>query len=159
MDHVNSFVIDWSIRFLENKDSIKGHIVNIEKNKGEFDYIINYNDRKKYFIVKLNLDEGIFKILKNDIFIGIFALNNPSNLSFIVSNWKQLIEFKFLNIYFVNPFSSSDKVWTINPYIHDKVCEKTALEDGLKAMAEMVNPLGLEELSNKIKLLKGESDR
>ena len=100
MDDVNSFVIDWSIRFFENKDSIKGEIVNIEKTQNDFNYIINYKDSKKYFIVKLNLDEDIFKIIKNDIYIGVFVLNNPSNLSFIVSNWKQLIEFKFLNIYF-----------------------------------------------------------
>ena len=74
MDHVNSFVIDWSIRFLENKDSIKGYIVNIEKNKDKFDYIINYNDRKKYFIIKLNLDEEIFKIIKMIFILGFLPL-------------------------------------------------------------------------------------
>ena len=74
MDNVNSFVIDWSIRFLENKDSIKGYIVNIEKNKDKFDYIINYNDRKKYFIIKLNLDEEIFKIIKMIFILGFLPL-------------------------------------------------------------------------------------
>ena len=64
---------------------------------------------------------------------------------------------KFLNIYFVNPFSSSDKIWTINLPIHDKVCDKAPLELGLRAMAEMVVPIRIEELNNKIKLLKEES--
>jgi len=172
MGNVNSFVVDWSIRFLENKDAIKGEIDNIEKNtrkptdgsepvsgttsggKDGFDFIINYKDKTKYFIVSLTLDNSIFSKLKNDGYNGIFTLNNSTNIRFIVSNWKQLVEFKFLNIYFINPFSDSDKVWVICPYIHDKVCDKTSLEAGLESMSETVNPIGSEELNNKIKLLR-----
>ena len=154
MDNVNCFIVDWSIRFLENKDSVKGEIVNIEKYKEGFDFIINYKDKTKYFIVSLTLEGDIINRIKNDSYYGIFTLNNSTNIRFIVSNWKQLVEFRFLNIYFVNPFSDSDKVWVICPYIHDKICDRTSLESGLKSMAEMVNPLGLEELNNKIKLLR-----
>ncbi|MCH8003502.1 MAG: hypothetical protein IH934_02630 [Nanoarchaeota archaeon] len=154
MNNVNSFIVDWSIRFLENKDSVKGEIVNIEKYKEGFDFIINYKDKTKYFIVSLTLEGDIINRIKNDSYYGIFTLNNSTNIRFIVSNWKQLVEFRFLNIYFVNPFSDSDKVWVICPYIHDKICDRTSLESGLKSMAEMVNPLGLEELNNKIKLLR-----
>ena len=89
MDNVNSFIVGWSIRFLENKDTIKREIVSIEKSKKGFDFIINYEDRTKYFIVKLTLDEGIFNILKNSN--GIFTLNNSTNIRFILSNWKQLV--------------------------------------------------------------------
>ena len=92
--------------------------------------------------------------LKNDGYNGIFTLNNASNINFVVTNWKQLVGFRFLNIYFVNPFSDSDKVWVICPYIHDKICDKSSLEAGLKSMSEMVNPIGSEELNNKIKLLR-----
>ena len=154
MGNVNSFIVDWSIRFLENKDAIKGEIDNIERNKNGFDFIINYKDKTKYFIVSLTLEGDIINRIKNDSYYGIFTLNNSINIRFIVSNWKQLVEFRFLNIYFVNPFSDSDKVWVICPYIHDKICDRTSLESGLKSMAEMVNPIGLEELNNKIKLLR-----
>lgn len=172
MNNVNSFIVDWSIRFLENKDTIKGEIVNIEKDarkltdgsepvsgtasggKEGFDFIINYKDKIKYFIVSLTLESNIINRIKNGSYYGIFTLNNSTNIRFIVSNWKQLVEFRFLNIYFVNPFSDSDKVWLICPYIHDKICDRTSLESGLKSMAEMVNPIGLEELNNKIKLLR-----
>ena len=74
-----------------------------------------------------------------------------------MSNWKRLVDLKFLNIYFVNPFSGSEKVWIINPYIHDRICDKSSLELGIESMAEMVEIIGLEELNNKIKLLKEES--
>jgi len=47
-------------------------------------------------------------------------------------------------------------VWTINPYIHDRVCDKASLELGLRFMAEMVNPIGMDELNNKVKSLRKE---
>jgi len=154
MDNINSFIVDWAVRFFENNDTIKGEIIKIEKDKVGFDFIINYKDKIKYFIVSLTLDDSFLNKIKKEGYYGIFTLNNTINMSFVVSNWKRLVDFKFLNIYFVNPFSDSDKVWTICPYIHDKICDKTSLESGLKSLAEMVNPLGIEELSNRIKLLR-----
>lgn len=154
MDDVNSLLIDWSIRFLENKDATKGDIVKIEKNFDGFDFIIHYKDKIKYFILSLTLGDIIFNTLKNDRHCGIFTLNNAANISFVISNWKQLVGYRFLNIYFVNPFSNLDRVWAICPNIHDKVCDKDSLKKGLKSMSEMVAPLGLEELNNKIKLLR-----
>ena len=56
-----------------------------------------------------------------------------------------------------NVNSFSDKAWIISPYIHDKICDKAALEVGLKSMAEMVEIIGLEELNKKVKLLRGVS--
>lgn len=157
MDNVDSFLTDWSIRFLKNKDSIKRDIVNIGKGKNGFDFTINYKDKIKYFIIAPVFDNSIFNILKNEKYLGIIALNNPANIRFVINEWKKLVDFEFLNIYFINPFSSSDKVWTISPNIHDKICDKTSLELGLKSMAEMVEIISLEELSNKIKSLKEES--
>jgi len=152
MENVNSYLANWSIRFLENKDTIKREIVKIDKNSDGFDFVIQYKDKTKYFIVKINLNKDIFSQL-NDNSVSVIALNNNANIRFVVSEWKKLVEFKFLNIYFVNPFSVSDKVWIIYPYIHDKICDKESLELGLKSIAEMVNQIGLEELKNKIKLL------
>ena len=157
MNNVNSFLADWSIRFLKNKDSIKKEIVDIEKNKNGFDFTINYKDKTKYFIIRPILQNDMFDKIKWEEYFGIITLNNFVNIRFVVSNWKKIVDFKFLNIYFANPFSSSDKIWTINPYTHDKVCDKASLELGLRAMAEMVAPIGIEELNNKIKLLKEES--
>mgnify|MGYP000014626821 CR=1 FL=1 len=157
MNDANSFLVDWSIRFFENKDSIKNEIVNIERNKDVFDFTINYKDKINYFIIVLSLENNIFDSLKTDNYYGIITLNNPVNIRFVINEWKKLADFKFLSIYFVNPFSGSEKVWTINPNIHDKVCDIASLELGLRTMAEMVAPIGIEELNNKIKLLKEES--
>jgi hypothetical protein len=157
MDKVNSYLADWSIKFLENKDAIRKEIIKIEKNISGFDFVIHYKDKVKYFVVSPILGNDIVNKIKADGYFGIITLNNMANIKFVVSNWEKLAGFKFLNAYFVNPFSSPDKMWAINPYIHDKVCDRSSLELGLKSLAEMVAPLGVEELNNKIKLLKEES--
>ena len=110
MNDYNSFLVDWSIGFLENKDTIRREIVSIEKNKEGWDFAVNYKDKTKYFIIVPTLENNIFDILKNENYFGIITLNNPANIRFVVSNWKKLADLKFLNIYFVNPFSSSDKI-------------------------------------------------
>jgi len=106
MNNVNFFLIDWSIRFLENKDSIKKDIIKIEKSKKDFDFIVYYKDKVRYFIIVSMLDNNIFNRIKSNDNVGIITLNNMANIRFVVSNWKELIEFKFLNIFFINPFSS-----------------------------------------------------
>ena len=155
MVDVNSFLTDWCIRFLQNRDSIRKEIISIEKTQQNA-FTIHYKDKAKYFFIATILNNDVFNNLKMDSFIGIFTLNNPSNIRFIVTEWKKLIEFKFLSIFFINPFSPAEKAWAISPYIHDRICDKSSLELGLKSMAEMVAPLGIEELSNKIRLLKEE---
>lgn len=192
MDNTDSFLVDWSIRFLENKDVIRKEIINIEKDKCNF--TIHYKDKIGRFFVEPVLGDDIFNILKNpkgifgilrktsgfsgkpeirkseflsspkiakrfsseiknEDYIGFITLNNMANIKFVVSNWDKLIKFKFLSIYFINPFSTSDKVWIIRPYIHDRICDKASLELGLRSMAEMVNTINVEEISKKIKLL------
>src|SRR3989338_6459670 len=155
MVNIDSFLIDWCIRVLQNKDSIRKEIINIEKTRQDA-FAIHYKDKVKYFFIAPIINNDVFNNLKTDSFIGIFALNNPSNIRFIVTEWKKLIEFKFLNIFFINPFSAADKVWAISPCIHDRICDKSSLELGLSSMAEMVASLGIEELNNKIRILKEE---
>ena len=155
MDNISSFLVDWCIRFLQNKDSIMNEIISIEKTQQNA-FTIHYKDKVKYFFIAPIINNDAFNNLKMDGLIGIFTLNNPSNIRFIVTEWKNLIEFKFLSICFINPFSAADKIWGISPYIHDRICDKSSLELGLKSMAEMVAPLGIEELNNKVRMLKEE---
>ena len=159
MQDVNSFLADWIIKYLDNKDAIKKDIIKIEKNKEGFDFIVHYKDKLKYFIVKKSLDGVIFNKIKEREFFVIVTLNNISNMSFVVNNWEKFVDFKFLSIYFINPFSNLDKVWVINPYIHDKVCDKNSLYQGLKSMSDMVESIDERELQQKIKLKRKEPAR
>ena len=153
MNGINSFLTDWGIRFLENKDSIRKEIAGIDKNCDGFDFIINCKDKAKCFIVMPLLEDDIFTRLKEDGYFGIITLNNPANIRFVVSHWDKLAGFKFLSIYFVNPFSESDKAWAIIPYVHDKICDRASLDLGLKSMADMVMFTGIEEINKRIKFV------
>ncbi len=124
MDNADSFLIDWCIRFLQNKDSIRKEILNIEKTRQNA-FEVHCKDKVKPFFIAQILNHEVLNNLKTDSFIGIFTLNNPLNIRFIVTEWKKLAEFRFLSIFFINPFSSTEKVWAINPYIHDKICDKS----------------------------------
>ena len=158
MHDVNSFLIEWAIRFLENRDVVRKNILSVKKKSDGFDFIINYKDATKYFIVNKILEIDLLKTLKKDDNVGIFTLNNKENIGFIVNRWGEFSEMKFLSVYFINPFSNLDKVWILRPYIHDKICDKSSLELGLKSMSEMVELIGSFELEQKIKSKKEESD-
>ncbi|HJN56604.1 MAG: hypothetical protein QF436_00050 [Candidatus Woesearchaeota archaeon] len=159
MADVNSYLVGWSIRFLENKDHIKKEIVKVKKNSEGFDFAVHYKDKVKYFIVGTVLKSDLFGKIKNELNISLITLNNISNIKFVIDNWKKLSDFKLLSIYFINPFSNSDKVWVICPYIHNMVCDNIALELGLKSMGEMVVAIDVDGLNKKIKMLKEESDQ
>ena len=58
----NAFLIDWAIRFLENRDMIIKEIVSIEKSRESF--VVKYKDREKNFIVNLIItgkEDGLLK--------------------------------------------------------------------------------------------------
>ena len=158
MHDVNSYLIDWAIRFLENRDVIRKNILSVKKKSDGFDFIVHYKDNIKYFIVSQILEINLFKRIKKEDNTGIFTLNNKDNIRFVVNKWRELSGMQFLSIYFINPFSNLDKVWIIQPYVHDNVCDKSSLELGLKSMSEMVETIGGFELEQKIKLKKEESD-
>ena len=153
MDSTHSFMVEWTENFLKNKDILTKKIVSIERNKGGFDLFIKYKDREQYVsvVVELkNLDSIINKINNNSYFT-IVALNSKENFEALLKNWKRLVDFKFLSIMLVNPFSGLDKKWIIFPYTHHKICDESSLELGLKSMFETVEQIGESQLIAKIK--------
>ncbi|MAE43078.1 hypothetical protein CMO93_04855 [Candidatus Woesearchaeota archaeon] len=154
MQDVNSFLVEWNIRFLENRDVVRKSILSVKKKSEGFDFIVHYKDNIKYFIVSPILEINLFNILKKEDNAGIFTLNNKENIRFVASKWEDFAGMQFLSIYFINPFSNLDKVWILQPYVHDKICDKSSLEFGLKSMSEMVESIGNFELEQKIKLKK-----
>ena len=153
----HDFLIDWTINFIKNKDIIAKKIVQIENGKDGFDLYVKYKDREQYFIIDpkiVNIDDIIKKMnniaQSNIVHFSIVVLNSKENLNIILKNWNKMIDFKFLNIIFANPFSELDKKWIISPHIHNKICDASSLENGLKSMFEMVEPIEEEQLIAKL---------
>jgi len=150
MDKMNSFLVEWAVNYVRNRDLLTKSIESVEKNKEGF--LVNFKDRKQFFIVEPfieDIDEVIKKINEEEHF-SLVVFNTKENFEAIVGGWNRLIEFKKLSIYFVNPFSQLDKKWIIFPYTHHKVGSESSLEVGLGTMFETVESISKEELSKRL---------
>ena len=149
---IHSFLVEWTINFIKNKDIVAKKIEQIENGKDGFDLYIKYKDREHYYIIVPNLvDIDSITQRINDIFhFTIVTLNSKESFDALLKNWNKLINFKFLSIIFVNPFSEIDKKWIIFPYTHNKISDESSLKIGLKSMFEMVEPIEEQQLIAKI---------
>lgn len=112
MDKFNSYLTEWVIHYTKNKDLLIRNIKFIEENREDFNLIVNFKDRKQYYIVRAfieNINE-ILEMLNNEDDFGLVVFNTKDNFKIIISNWDNLAKFKKLSIFFVNPFSKLDKL-------------------------------------------------
>ena len=151
-DKSHSFLVDWTVNFIKNKDIISKKIEKIENGKDGFDLYVRYKDREQYFIIAANIADidAIIQKLNSNSYFSIVTLNSKENFDIVIKNWNRLIGFKFLNIIFVNPFSGMDKKWIVFPHTHHKVCDVSSLKNGLRAMFEVVEPIEEQQLVAKI---------
>lgn len=151
-DKLYSFLVEWAMQFIKNKDLISKKIEKIENGKDGFDIYVKYRDREQYFIIAPSIADIdlIIERLNNNFYFSIVTLNSRGNFEIILKNWNKLVNFKFLNIIFVNPFSELDKRWVVFPHTHHKICDESSLENGLRAMFEMVEPIEEQQLIAKI---------
>lgn len=148
----SSFLAEWTINFIKNKDIISKKIENIENGRNGFDIHVKYRDREQYFVIAPSLSniDSIIQKIDNHAHYTIVTLNSKENFDAMLKNWAKLVNFKFLSIIFANPFSELDKKWIIFPFTHHKVCDESSLENGLKSMFDMVEPIEEEQLLVKI---------
>lgn len=153
MNKIYSYLLDWTINLIKNQDILTKKINEIKRNENDFDFSVEYkDDNETFFIVKpsiKHIDEVLEKVNK-DLHFRIITPNNKGNLDIIINNWKKLIEYKFLSVYFINPFSQLDKKWVIYPYTHHKICDDSSLKLGLKSMFDMVEQINEEQLKAKL---------
>ena len=147
-----SFLLDWTISFVKNKDIMSKKIEKIENEKDGFDLYVKYNDKEQYLIIVPVIKDidSVMQRLGNNAYFSIVTLNSKENLGIILKSWNKLISFKFLSIIFVNPFSELDKKWIVFPYTHNKISDESSLESGLKSMFEMVEPIEEQQLAARI---------
>lgn len=132
-------LLDWITIFIQSKDAYVGDLVNIKK-ATEFDLIAIYNNKEENIIVLpqiKNFDE-FYEKLKKDVMIIIVVPNTKENFEIILENWKRLIDFDKLTIYFVNPDSQTETKWVIKPHMHNKISDDRSLKTGLETMFKSV---------------------
>lgn len=153
MDKIHDLLVEWTINYAKNRDVIDKNIETIEKDREGYDLFVKRKDREQLFIITpfiKDINEVIGK-LSPDKHISLVVFNSNGNFEVIARNWSKFIELKNFNIYFVNPFSQSDKKWIIYPYTHARISDSNSLERGLKSMFEMVEPITEEQLKTRLK--------
>ena len=140
---VKKFLSEWAIEYFKSRDIIEKKIVSIDEvddgiviHKKDGDYKVNTVPE-----LSINVPEGE---------VGIITLNNRKNVETLYSNWSKFCSNPGLKIYFINPFSTTDKKWVINPCVHTRICDGATLRLGLISMFETVEPLTEEILSKKM---------
>lgn len=158
MADIHSFLVNWTINFIKNKDIFSKKVEKIEHRKDGFDLYVKYKDKEQYFIITAKIaDIGhvLQKInslchISSSCHFSIVTLNSSENFEALLKNWSGLTAFKFLNIIFTNPFSATDKKWAVFPHTHSKICDEYSLENGLKAMFEGVEIIDEQQLAENI---------
>jgi hypothetical protein len=146
-DNINKCLEDWITNFLKNKDIIKREIQNIEKQEGKI--IITYTTKKQICLIVPFIENFGFilkEISNKEYYFSLIVFNTQENFDIIVSNWNKLTDKPKLSIYFVNPFSKTDKKWIIFPCTHNLISDKSALKVGLLSLFNTVEVLTEEEV-------------
>ncbi|MBU0615780.1 MAG: hypothetical protein KJ601_06825 [Nanoarchaeota archaeon] len=120
----------WAYHYIQSKDAIFKKIKSIEDT--EYGYLIKYQDSDKKVLIKPVLD------MSNDADSNIYTYNTMDNFYFLLSNWDYFVNLK-AQICFVNPNSFLEKKWLVNPYVHDRICERSALKRGLTSLFQTVD--------------------
>lgn len=151
MSKAKEALVDWIVGFIKHRDAINNNLIKIEEDKDGFDIKAVYNNKEEYVIADpfiKDFEKVVDKITKDKIVI-LVLFNTNENFDIIVENWKRLIDFDKLTIFFVNMFSSLDTKWIIKPYLHHRICDEKSLKTGLKSMFSMVEPITEEEAERK----------
>ena len=76
----HSFLVEWTINFMKNKDIISKKIEKIENGKDGFDLHVKYKDREQYVIVAPQLKDIDSIIKKPEHDLRVFKLNRGSGV-------------------------------------------------------------------------------
>jgi ribosomal protein S1 len=145
-EKIESFLLEWAENYFKSRDAFHKKIVSISH---ESDSILMEFKDKKEKIVALPELENISN-LDLDKNVSIITLNNRKNLDTLYNKWKSLSSHKSLKIYFINPLSSTERKWTINPHVHSMICDESSLKQGLTSLFETVEPLTEEILKARL---------
>lgn len=139
--NIKDILKQWIEDFLMNKDLIQKKIIGIERSS-DFDSLIRYKDKEVHISVQPFMKEidAVISKMKPESEAIVVVLNTEENLKILIEKWQSLKKFPKLSFYFVNPNSSMEKKWIINPYIHSRWCDESTLKMGLRSMFETVTP-------------------
>lgn len=148
IDKLISFLVDWVEKYVRNKDLVNKALREITHSYDEIDAKFEHKEHKFIIIPDIDDVNAVLKRLSQvkDKHLTLITLNSQSNLDLLIKYWHEFVDLgqKF-SIFFINPFSKTDRVWIIYPYIHQRIADEESLALGLRAMFEVVEPITANE--------------
>jgi predicted transcriptional regulator len=140
VDKTTAFLKEWAVRYIKNKDVISKKIVSVEESDSSFHVVKNDKEQKFFVIPFLKNADEVFKTIQSyEHSKAVVCFHTKENFDALVTHWKKFVGVgRNLTIYFVNPFSKTERVVIISPYTHDLISDTDSLKQGLKTMAEGV---------------------
>lgn len=145
-DKLTKYLVEWAENYFRSRDAFHKNIISIKHTLNGL--IIEFKDKKENILAILdliNLEDS--DITENT---NIITLNNRKNIDTLYDKWNKIVDFSSLKLYFINPLSTTEEKWIINPYVHAKIYDKDSLKQGLISMFETVEPLTEEILKAKL---------
>ncbi|MFA6888118.1 MAG: hypothetical protein WC254_01325 [Candidatus Woesearchaeota archaeon] len=134
---------EWIIAFIRGKDAIKQQLVSL--NEGTIVHAVYKDNKTQDFFAKETLDDlhDVFVAAKKSdsdplYSVHVACYNTSHNLKILVQHWKEYVAHQRLFFYFVNPDSTTEIKWVVNPWLHNRISDDKKLEIGLKSLFSMV---------------------
>ncbi len=137
----------WALLYVKHRDIPVKKITNIKD--ADYGFVIANNDGTATSCVI----QPSFKAVSSQFAksVMIVTLSNEDNIKAVYGVWDALAANPVLLIVFANPFSAQEEKWVLKPFLHNKVCDRASLLQGLKAMAELVEPIDEEAFSARLR--------
>lgn len=141
------YLSDWFVRYTKNRDLAFRKIADIKEEENKV--TVQHKDGKKQEFVIEPFPAEFSKVAEaiKEEHKGIVVYNTQKNFDMLIGEWKRISTIKNLAIYFVNPFSKTEKRWIINPYTHSLVSDASNLKQGLSSMFVMVDAITQDEVA------------
>jgi hypothetical protein len=146
MDHAVSFLKDWALQFLKNKDLILRKIVEIDEAGDTPDFKITFKDRVCFYHCTEELGDVDLNVVDPEKPTGIFLFHTKKNTDSLLENWKKICSYPLLTLYFINPFKEIDNKWIIQPHHHAKIADSASFKTGMTSMIGMVEQVREQDL-------------
>jgi len=150
VENLSKTLAEWMLQFLKSRDAFFRKIAQMTPT--ESGLLVKYKDGKEQHVLIIpDFSKALLAIngMKEDQHIALVALSNRKNKEALAAQWKALVAYKFLTVYFVNPFSSGEKKWVLMPHVHHKVCDEGSLMQGFASLSEMVEDISEEQVAAK----------
>jgi len=142
-------------RFIKNKDLFLKKIEQISR-KEEMMIAKLKDGKEQAYLIESFLDsskiDGILARLKDYELCSLVMYNTKENVDLIAKNWEKIANFKrHFSIHFINPFSRTEKRWSIYPTTHDLVTDKSNIRNSLFILFGSVESTTKEEIEKIVK--------